>query len=111
MVTKRKRPDGLTFPRLSPKEALILQLLISGARYGLDMVKQSDGELTRGGVYVQLDRMEEKGYVKSKIEEQPRGETGPARRVYTLTGLGQRALAAHEAARAAFAGFVPGGAR
>lgn len=74
--------------RLPASEHLILRLLVAqGPCYGLELVAASRGALKRGGVYVTLGRMEEKGMVKSI-----KGENG--RRHYRPTALGERALAA-----------------
>jgi DNA-binding PadR family transcriptional regulator len=79
--------------RVSPLEALVLDLLaVSAPTYGLDLVAASRGRLKRGSVYVTLGRMEEKGLVRSRLEERP-GE-GPPRRLYEPTPLGLRALVA-----------------
>jgi DNA-binding PadR family transcriptional regulator len=96
-----KSRDFGEFPRLSQKEALILQMLIdrSGELFGLEMVEASSGNLKRGTVYVTLQRMEEKGLIESRKEPRPEGELGIPRRLYKITGHGQRALAALEAAR------------
>jgi len=76
---------------LSPVEALILDLLTDrGPTYGLDLVAGSRGRLKRGSVYVMLGRMEQKGFVRSRLDERP-GE-GPPRRLYEPTPLGLRAL-------------------
>jgi DNA-binding PadR family transcriptional regulator len=81
----------MNMPRLSGKERVILTLLISnGEMYGLAMVHQSEA-LKRGTVYVTLSRMEDKGFVKSRDVVGP--DPGPARRMYTVTGLGKRVLA------------------
>lgn len=73
---------------LPKSERVILQLLVSrGPCYGLELVDSSRGVLKRGGVYVTLGRMEEKGLVRSKSAE-------AGRRVYEPTALGERALAA-----------------
>lgn len=94
-------------PTLSSKEAVILRLLIAhGELFGLALVAASDGALKRGTVYVTLDRMEDKGFIVSHLEARPSGEFGIAKRVYRITGLGQRVLAAHEAASLVFAGGV-----
>ncbi len=80
---------------LSPLEALVLDLLSAKSpTYGLDLVAASRGRLKRGSVYVTLGRMEEKGYVTSRLDERP-GE-GPARRLYEPTALGFRALVARQ---------------
>lgn len=69
-------------------EALILDLLASrGALYGLQMVDASKGALKRGGIYVTLGRMEEKGFVTSAPAE-------GGRRLYEPTALGVRHLVA-----------------
>jgi PadR family transcriptional regulator, regulatory protein PadR len=82
-------------PTLPPKEHLILELLASaGPTYGLDLVVQSDGRLKRGTVYVTLGRMEQKGLVESEQEPSRPGAIGLPRRIYRITGLGQRVLSA-----------------
>jgi DNA-binding PadR family transcriptional regulator len=75
--------------RLAKSEHLILNLLTSrGPCYGLELVDGSRGRLKRGGIYVTLGRMEEKGLVSSSAS----GEDG--RRRYKPTALGERALMA-----------------
>lgn len=82
-------------PRLSPKERVILDLLVSaGPLYGLRLVELSGGKLKRGTVYVTLGRMEQKGYVQSEQEPPVDGAIGLPRRIYRPTGLGERVLRA-----------------
>ncbi|MEM1056772.1 MAG: PadR family transcriptional regulator [Bacteroidota bacterium] len=82
-----------SLPRLSQKQALILDLLTrAGDSYGLELVKGSGGQLKRGTVYVTLDRMEDKGLVESWTEAAPEGHRGPPRRKYRVTGHGAAAL-------------------
>ena len=74
--------------RLPNSERVILQLLVAkGPCYGLELVDSSRGALKRGGVYVTLGRMEEKGLVRSTVAE-------AGRRLYRPTALGERALTA-----------------
>ncbi|MEZ5317751.1 MAG: helix-turn-helix transcriptional regulator [Vicinamibacterales bacterium] len=74
--------------RLATSEHLILTLLArDGASYGLQLVEASRGKLKRGGIYVTLGRMEDKGLVRSKPAE-------GGRRLYAPTALGERALLA-----------------
>lgn len=96
-------------PSLSNTEALILQLLIGvGESYGLDLVKRSDGKLKRGTVYVTLQRMEEKGFLTSRQEAiSPDPNVGIPRRLYTVTGLGQRVLDAREMVGSYLLGDAP----
>jgi DNA-binding PadR family transcriptional regulator len=90
-----RRPRVLT---LSPKESLILQLLVRDEEaYGLELVTASRGRLKRGTVYVTLGRMEDKGYITSRLTEAPPEAGGLPRRVYTPTPLGRQVLDAWSA--------------
>lgn len=92
--------------RLSSKEYLILDLLRSKSdRYGLEMVKESNGKLKRGTIYVTLTRMDEKGYVRSRQEKSP-NEPGMPRRLYSITGAGMKALHMEEALQSAAKEFL-----
>jgi DNA-binding PadR family transcriptional regulator len=82
-------------PRLSPKESLIVELLLRDSElYGLQLVAASRGRLKRGTVYVTLGRMEDKGFVTSREEAPPEDEGGLPRRIYRATALGRQV---HEA--------------
>jgi PadR family transcriptional regulator PadR len=97
----RRRQTRL--PTLSPKESLILELLLGAKEmYGLELVAESAGALKRGTVYVTLGRMEEKGYVASKLEPAPPRSGGLPRRIYTPTPLGRQVLAAWTTAASRF---------
>lgn len=87
-----RRPRVLT---LSAKESLILQLLVRhDEAYGLELVSASRGRLKRGTVYVTLGRMEEKGYISSRLEDAPAEAGGLPRRIYKPTALGRQVLEA-----------------
>lgn len=76
--------------RVAPSERIALALLADlGASYGLQLVASSEGRLKRGSIYLTLGAMESKGFVTSEAQSD-------GRRLYRLTGLGQRALAALE---------------
>ena len=78
---------------LPAKQELILELLIGRREmYGLELVSASKGRLKRGTVYVTLGRMEEKGYVRSRLEDAPPDAGGLPRRVYEATPFGRRVL-------------------
>ena len=80
---------------LSAKESLILELLVQKqGMYGLQLVTASGGLLKRGTVYVTLGRMEEKGYITSRLEDPPAEAGGMPRRLYQPTTLGRRVLKA-----------------
>lgn len=83
-------------PTLPAKEALILALLVDEAElYGLQLVAASKGRLKRGTVYVTLGRMEEKGFITSRLEAAPADEGGLPRRLYEPTAFGRKVLSAY----------------
>jgi DNA-binding PadR family transcriptional regulator len=86
-------------PRLSPKQALILDLLRGGEMYGLELVAASDGALKRGTVYVTLGRMEDKGLIVSRVGDETPALGGLPRRVYKPTAYGKQLLSANVAMR------------
>ena len=96
------KSDQTDFLRTSAKETLILEMLVASARelFGLEMVEASKGELKRGTIYVTLKRMEDKGLIESRTEARAVGEIGIPRRLYKITGHGERVLAAMRAAHA-----------
>lgn len=82
-------------PDLRSTEAVILGVLLSQPAhemYGLAILEESDGLLKRGSLYVTLQRMEEKRLLESRQETRSRPEAGIARRLYKVTGLGERAF-------------------
>jgi DNA-binding PadR family transcriptional regulator len=80
-------------PTLPAKQALVLELL-AGTRgmYGLELVAASKRRLKRGTIYVTLGRMEEKGFITSRLEAAPPETGGLPRRIYEATPLGRRVL-------------------
>jgi len=84
---------------VSPKELLVLELLAREKEsYGLQLVTASRGRLKRGTVYVTLGRMEDKGYITSRLEAPPPDVGGMPRRLYQATPLGRRIVAVWSAA-------------
>ena len=97
----RMSPRRAQPPRLSPKESLIVELLLRDEElYGLQLVAASRGRLKRGTVYVTLGRMEDKGFITSREEAPPPDEGGPPRREYPATPLARHAYAARNMAAA-----------
>ena len=91
-------------PKLSKKEHLILELLITqGEAYGLQLVKAAPNDLKRGTVYVTLGRMADKGYVASRQVKEP-GEKGLPKRLFRPTGHGRRVFQAWAMAKAVMEG-------
>jgi PadR family transcriptional regulator PadR len=79
---------------LSYGSAAILHAVASGRQFGFDIMDVTG--LTSGTVYPALERLESRGFLKSKWEDEARarGEGRPARRYFTLTATGATALKA-----------------
>jgi PadR family transcriptional regulator PadR len=88
----KSHPRVLT---VSPKELIVLELLAREPElYGLQLVAASRRRLKRGTIYVTLGRMEDKGYIESRLDDPPPGAGGLPRRLYAATALGRRMLSA-----------------
>lgn len=102
MALKTPREDKI--PTVSGKESVILDLLLgqpTTEMYGLEIVRRSGKRLKRGTVYVTLSRLEDKGFIESR-EEAPKSDMpGMPRRLYKVTGHGQRVYALLQKAREA----------
>ena len=78
--------------RLSITAVSVLHAIADGYQYGFDVIDQTG--LPSGTVYPALSRLERDGLVKSAWENQQdaHAEGRPARRYYTLTATGSKAL-------------------
>jgi DNA-binding PadR family transcriptional regulator len=78
------------------REAVILAILMNGERYGRDIRDQYEERVGRsmplGSLYVTLDRMEQKGFLRSRMGECSHERGGNRRKYYRLTGAGEAAL-------------------
>ena len=103
--------DNSDFPKLSPTEFVILEMLIAkGEMFGLEMAEASNGELKRGAIYVFLSRMSDKGYIDSREVPRIAPEIGIPRRQYWATGFGERVFQANTKALEVFnSGLAWGG--
>lgn len=88
---------------MSAVESLVIDLLCSGDRYGLELVDASDRKLKRGTIYVTLTRMESKGFIESWQEEPRAGAIGLPRRMYRVTTYGLKVHSAYNLLREALA--------
>ncbi|NOT01907.1 MAG: helix-turn-helix transcriptional regulator [Phycisphaerales bacterium] len=97
---------------LNQREAELLAITINGERYGRDIRNQyeqrTDRKLPLGSLYVTLDRMEDKGYLTSRMGESAHNRGGYRRKYYKITGAGQRALNAYQIAVSACLGRLSG---
>jgi DNA-binding PadR family transcriptional regulator len=65
--------------------------------------------MSRGAVYVTLDRMERKGYLRSRLGEPTAERGGKAKRLYTVAAAGMKALrAALRDTQSMLEGLAPG---
>lgn len=100
LIGRKTQPVRNQLP--SQKELLVLELLsTNGDLYGLQLVSLSDGALKRGTIYVTLGRMEDKGLVKSILDDDASSHAGLPRPRYQITAQGARALKACSLALAA----------
>jgi DNA-binding PadR family transcriptional regulator len=77
---------------LSYGAAAILHAVASGHKFGFDIMEATG--LTSGTVYPALERLESRGFLKSRWEDEgaAHAEGRPARRYFTLTAAGAAAL-------------------
>jgi len=82
------------------EQVMLAVIRTAGEAYGMkvrqELERVTNREVTIGSVYITLDRLEAKGLVTSS--RTARGESG-SRRVFSVTALGARALAATRAMR------------
>ena len=93
--------DESKVPSISATEALLLDLMGDGEKFGLELVGTSGGRVKRGSVYVTLARMEAKGFVESRQEERAPGAIGLPRRLYKATAYGATVRQAYQSLRQA----------
>lgn len=79
-------------------EQLVLLALIrlGDEAYGMAVRRELEDRAARdvsiGAVYATLDRLEEKGLVRSRLGESSETRGGRAKKCFTITGAGARAL-------------------
>ncbi len=80
---------------------LELAVLLAVARlgqgtYGLEvrreLAERSNRDYAIGAIYTTMQRLEDKGFLKSRLSDPQPVRGGRSRRLFTLTGAGQRAL-------------------
>ncbi len=102
---------GTTSPLGDFEQLVLLAVLrLRQQAYGVGIrreIEQRTGRpVSRGAVYVTLDRLEEKGYLSSVRADEPAPRSGQARRYYRVEPEGLTALeAAHSALRNMWSGL------
>lgn len=80
----------------SQREAILMAVLVHGELYGRDIrnkfEERTKQSLPLGSLYVTLDRMEEKGFLRSRLGESNPERGGNRRKYYWLTAAGEAAL-------------------
>jgi hypothetical protein len=110
-VEDAELPDEVADYSLGRKEAEILRCLIAdGPSFPKDLAKNNPDRIVRSAVYIQLQRLVDKGFVDAEPESVPLDQIRTPRNRYSVSGLGVRALQAHELARLAYALVPAGGA-
>jgi PadR family transcriptional regulator, regulatory protein PadR len=85
--------------RLGEFEQIVLLavLRLGDGAYGLsvrrEILSRTGREVAIGAVYATLDRLEDKGHLRSRLGAASPERGGRAKRCFTLTAQGQRALA------------------
>lgn len=78
------------------REAVILSILINGERFGReireDYARRAGETMPLGSLYVTLDRMVEKGFLRSRQGDSMPERRGNRRRFFKLTASGIAAL-------------------
>ena len=75
---------------------LLALLRLGDSAYGMsirrEIEERAERDVSIGAVYATLDRLEEKGLVKSRFAEPSDDRGGRPKRCFTMTGAGARAL-------------------
>ena len=83
-------------PLANQREAVILAALLHGERFGLEIRDQVESRTNQpmplGSLYTTLDRMEAKGFIRSRLGESSHERGGNRRRYFELTAVGRDAL-------------------
>jgi PadR family transcriptional regulator PadR len=104
---------GTTSPLGDFEQLVLLAVLrLRQQAYGVairrEIEQRTERAVSRGAVYITLDRLEEKGYLSSVRADEPAPRSGQARRYYQVEPEGLQALeAAHAALRSMWKGLEP----
>ena len=77
-------------------QVLLAVMRLGDDAYGVpiaDAIEEASGrEINPGSIYITLDRLEDKGFVTSRLTDPTPERGGRAKRCYQLEALGERAL-------------------
>ncbi len=84
----------------SPLEATLLTILINGEKYGREIRNDYECRMSKklplGSLYTTLNRMEEIGFIDSRMDESVHPRGGYKRRYFRITGVGQQAISEYQ---------------
>lgn len=90
--------EKLKFP--TQREARILAIIVNGEKYGREIRQQYEKDtghkMPLGSLYTTLDRMEQIGFVASRMGESTHERGGNRRKYFKISGLGICALDAFD---------------
>ena len=85
-------------PTATRRETELLALLVNAELYGREIRQQYERRyphrLSYGALYTTLDRMETKGFVRSRLSNASSERGGNRRKYFKISALGERALTA-----------------
>ena len=82
--------------------ALLAIVALDGEAYGVsihDKLHRAGMEASLGAIYTSLERLEEKGFVRSGLGEASPSRGGRRKRLFRVTASGKQALAANQEIR------------
>ena len=92
------------------REATFLMILTGGEKYGREIrdlyQKRTNQQLPLGSLYTTLDRMEDQGFISSRMGDPNPDRGGNRRKFYKITTPGLKALNSVRAAAAMFGKVV-----
>ena len=103
----------MTYPFLNEFEELALTMVAVlkdnayGAAITIEMEKWLERKVTLSAVHVTLYRLEDKGYLRSKVGGATAERGGRSKRIYTITNSGNALLKAMREKRVALWSLVP----
>jgi PadR family transcriptional regulator PadR len=78
------------------RELILLSILISGEKYGLELRREYEAAskqfMPLGSLYVTMDRLEQAGFVRSRVGASVAENGGNRRKYFRLTAVGRRAF-------------------
>ncbi len=94
------------------QEIVMLSVLVLGENaYGVEIQKEiserSGREISRGALHSALSRLEEKGFLSSRLGGATKVRGGRHKKYFSLTSLGERALSGAEETRRRFYQAIP----